>query len=169
MLGAFRILLTLAPPGQHAHRVERSIQGLAGRRRALLASLPFVLPTKYLLYCYTWIAETSNGLPNYHSRPSTADIIATGARRTPHYEYPGLGFGHCCMVSMFEQKRRKEASIVGMFVKDVHRAELGVCMGYCPFDVNDFQLALHLSPLILLLIHLLIPFRFLFLRCGCLS
>ena len=143
MLGAFGILLTLAPPGQHAHRVERSIQGLAGRRRALLASLPFVLPTKYLLYCYNWVAETSNGLSNYHSRPSCADIIVTGARRTPHYEYPGLGFGSCCMVSVFEQKRRKEASLVGMFVKDVHRAELGVCMGYsrdCP-GTYDFLLA----------------------------
>ena len=41
MLGSFGILLTFTTPGQHAQRVERSIQGLAGRRRALLASLPY--------------------------------------------------------------------------------------------------------------------------------
>ena len=47
------------------------------------------------------------------------------------------------MVSVFEEKRRKEASAVGMFLKDDHRAELGVFMGYshdCP-GAYDFLLA----------------------------
>ena len=126
MLGAVGILLTLVPPGQHAQRVERSVGFLAGRRRAVYASIPFYLPPQYSLYGRIWVADTSNGLPSLHSSPSCADILVTGRRR----ETSELGFGHVCMVSVSKDKRRREASVLSMFVNDVHRSEVGVCLGY---------------------------------------
>ena len=39
--------LTLTPPGQHAQRIERSVGSMAGRRHAVLASLPYALPLRY--------------------------------------------------------------------------------------------------------------------------
>jgi len=50
MLGAVGILMTLVAPGQHAQRVERSIGSSASWRRAVLASLPYVLSLQYDLY-----------------------------------------------------------------------------------------------------------------------
>ena len=130
MLGAFGILLTFTPPGQHAQRVERAIQGLAGRRRAVLASLPFFIPKKYTLYAHHLICETSNCLPTKHNHPSCADILVTGRRRADHYAHPDIGFGVTCLVGMFENKRRAEASLVDSSLSDVTQSEIGVCMGY---------------------------------------
>ena len=42
----------------------------------------------------------------------------------------GVGVGDVCMVSVLEDKRRAEANSLAMLVKDVHRAEIGVCLGY---------------------------------------
>ena len=50
MLGAVGIVLTFAPPGQHAQRIERVVGYSAGRKRAILASLPYHLPMEYELY-----------------------------------------------------------------------------------------------------------------------
>ena len=69
MLGAMGILLTLAPPGQHAQRMERADEYLNGRRRATLASLSFVVPNMYVLHARAWTAEGSNALPNSQSSP----------------------------------------------------------------------------------------------------
>eukprot|EP01036_Dinobryon_divergens_P034581 gene34581-44707_t len=125
MLGAMGILLTLCPPGQHAQRIERSVGYSAGRRRSVLCGLPYVLPLKYELYAMAWMADHANNLPNIHSAPSTAGWFCV-----EHYKFSQLRFGHVCMVSMFEVKRRREASDLSMLLKDVQRSELGVCLGY---------------------------------------
>ena len=142
MLGAMGIVLTLTPPGQHAHRVERYVGVNAGRRRALLAGLPYDLPAKYSLHARQWVAEVSNGLPNSRSTPSCADIIVTGHRRLPHYKIPDLCFGHVCLVSQFQEKRRDEAHKHAMLVKDVCRAELAVCLGYSRTSPGHFDFLL---------------------------
>ena len=111
MLSAMGILLTLTPHGQHARRVERYVGAVAGRRRALLASLPYVLPARYSVYARQWIAETANGLPNTLSHPSCADLIVTGHRRPSHFKFPELCFGDCCLVSMFDNKGRATAHV----------------------------------------------------------
>jgi hypothetical protein len=142
MLGAMGILLTLTPPGQHAHRVERYVGVNGGRRRALLAGLPYDLPAKYSLHARQWIAEVSNGLPNSRSAPSCADIIVTGRRRVPHYKFPDLCFGHVCLVTQFSEKRRDEAAKHAMLPKDVCRAELAVCLGYSRTSPGHFDFLL---------------------------
>ena len=49
MLGALGMLLTITPPCQHAQRVQRSVGSLAGRRRAVYASIPFKTPACILV------------------------------------------------------------------------------------------------------------------------
>ena len=51
MLCAMGVTLTLTPPGQHDQRIERSVGSLAGRRRAVLASLLYILPLKLEVFC----------------------------------------------------------------------------------------------------------------------
>ena len=126
MLGALGMLLTFTPPGQHAQRVERCVGSLAGRRRAVYASIPFYIPDVYSLYGRIWVADSSNALPNEHSRPSCPDVLVTGRRRVSSE----LRFGQTCMVAVPADKRRREASALELLLKDVHRSELGVCLGY---------------------------------------
>jgi len=108
ILGAVGILMTLVAPGQHAQRVERSIGSSAAWRRAVLASLPYVLPLQYDLYLLMWIADVANGVPNVHSHPTVPDVLVTGRRRVEHYKYPELRFGQTCMVQVSLEKRQTE-------------------------------------------------------------
>ena len=130
MLGLQGILLTFCPPGQHQQRMERVVGFSDSRKRALLAGLPFNLPSAYDIYADRWVADSSNENPNSRSRPSTADIIVTGRRRVDHYKHPNLGFGDVCVVAEFIDKRRREAAERGIPLKDVHVGEIGVCLGY---------------------------------------
>jgi len=105
MLGAVRILLTLVASGQHAQRVERSIGSSDVWRRAVLASLPSVLPMQYELYLLIWIADVANGAPNVHGHPTVPDVLVSGRRRVEHYKYPEMRFGQTCMVQVALEKR----------------------------------------------------------------
>ena len=142
MLGALGIVMTLVTPGQHAQRVERSVVASAGWRRAILASLPYLLPPKYELYLYLWIADVSGGLPNVHSHPSIPDIIVTGHRRTDHYKHPDLRFGQTVMTRVLPDKRAHLAHQQSVSPKDVPRSELGVCMGYSRFHPGSYDFLL---------------------------
>ena len=130
MLGMHGIVLTLCPPGQHQQRIERCIGFSDDRKVALLYELPFYVPSKYDIFADKWIADMANGVPNLHSRPSTPDILVTGARRTSHYSIPGLKFGDVCMVQQFPIKRAVEAKANDVPVKNIPDAEIGVCLGY---------------------------------------
>jgi len=142
MLGAVGILMTLVAPGQHAQRVERSIGSSAAWRRAVLASLPYILPLQYDLYLLMWIADVANGMPNVHSHPTVPDVLITGRRRVEHYKYPELRFGQTCMVQVALDKRQTEARLSGMAVKDVHKAEQGVCFGYSRTHPGNYEFLL---------------------------
>ena len=125
MLGAVGIRMILVTPGQHAQRVERSIGSSAGWRRAILASLSYVLPPQYELYLYVWIADVSGGVPNVHSAPTVSDVLVTGQHRPDHYKYPELRFGLTCMVMTLKGQRESKASHLSVSIKDIPRAELG--------------------------------------------
>ena len=148
MLAVYGFLLTFAPQGNHAAMMKRSVQGQDGRRWEFIASLPFLLPMIYIFYAYVWVADNSNGLPNSHSHPSCADIIVTDKRRTPHYECPCRCFGATCMVSVFEQKCRREASLLAMAYIDVHRSEPAICLGYSKSTPGTYDFILALSVIV---------------------
>ena len=50
ILGAVGILMTIVAPGHHVQRVERTIGSSVAWCRAVLGSLPYVLPNQYDLY-----------------------------------------------------------------------------------------------------------------------
>jgi len=97
LTAAAGIVLTLVDPGQHIQRVERTVQSIVQRKRAVLASLPYFLPVKYSLYAERWVCDVMNGLPKSCSRPSTADVLVTGRERSLHYAHPELSFGAVCI------------------------------------------------------------------------
>ena len=130
LLGMHGILLTLCPPGQHQQRIERCIGFTDDRKVALLYELPYYLPPQYDVFADRWICDIANSVPNSHSRPSTPDVLVTGARRVPHYLFPGLKFGDVCMVQHFAIKRAVEAKLSEVPVKNIPDAEIGVCLGY---------------------------------------
>lgn len=142
LFGASQIALTFVDPGQKAQRVERHIGTMDWLRRAVLASLPFWIPEKYMPYCKRWVADCRNGLVNSRSAPQCSDMIVTGVRRLPHHKYPDVGFGAVCMVQQHDDKRNNLA------IKHEHHkvvipvAELGVCMGYTPFTPGDYDFLL---------------------------
>jgi hypothetical protein len=142
MLGEVGILLTFAPPGQHAQRIERVTGYSAGRKRAVLSSLPYYLPVEYELYSDAWISDITNANPTSQSRPSTADLIVTGSRRVENYKHPGLAFGATCLVTEFDDKRAHEAKMVSTSVVAVPKSELGVCLGLSPSTPGSYDFLL---------------------------
>ena len=130
MLGMMGISLTFVAPGQHAQRVERVIGYTNARKWAVLASLSYVLPSQYDAYLDSWVADGVNHHPTSQSRPSAADVLVTGRRRPEHYKFPALTFGDVCLVSDFDDKRRRKAKVLDRDFVSVHKAELGVCLGY---------------------------------------
>ena len=96
MLGAMGILLSLTPPVQHAQHIEHSVGSMAGRRRAPLTGLPYILHVKYEVFSEIWVAHQNNSARNVCSHPSTPDILVTSARRSDHYKHSHLQFGYVC-------------------------------------------------------------------------
>ena len=92
------ISLTFVDPGQSAQRIERVINYQNGRKRAMLASLNYLLPDNLDPYAIKWIAANANNMSNSRSYPTTAEIIVTGKPLPEHYKYPNLSFGAVCMV-----------------------------------------------------------------------
>ena len=79
-LSKLGIQVTATPAGLHKKRIERHIQTIKDRRRAMLAGLPYDLP--YLLECesymdaITWI----NRVPNSQLGPTTPHQLVTGQK-----------------------------------------------------------------------------------------
>jgi hypothetical protein len=142
MLAMMGIILILVAPGHHAQRMEIHTLHLDGRKRAILAGLHYYLPTLFDVYLDCWISDSANSYPNSRSRPSTADIIIVGQRRRPHHKHPELCFGQVCLVSMFKDKRSKNASVLGTQHQQVPKSELGVCLGYSREIVDTFSFLL---------------------------
>ena len=142
MLAPFNILMTFVSPGQFCQRMENVVQTQDNRKRAVAATLPFVIPPKYDAYARRWVADTQNDQPNSLSRPSCAQVLVTGERRVLHYKFPMLSFGSCCMVKQFDDKRTRLMKKLGMVMKDIPKAEFAVCMGYSRETPGSFDFLL---------------------------
>jgi len=123
------INLTFVDPGQSAQRMERVINYQDGRKRAVLASLNFILPDNLDPYAIKWVDTNANNMSNSRSYPTTAEIIVTGKPQPEHYKYPNLSFGDVCMVRQYKQKRDRISVRDNVSIKSVPLAELGVLLG----------------------------------------
>jgi hypothetical protein len=133
------VLLTFVDPGQHSQREERLISSCSERKRSIFAGLDYVLPSAFDIYADKWVADCQNGMPTTHSRPSSADILFTGHRRTPHYKFPNLSFGAVCMVKQHVDKRKAQARINERSYKSEPVAELGIMLGNSVYIPGDFD------------------------------
>jgi len=114
-LGKLGIQVTTTPAGLHEKRIERHIQTIKDRRRAMLAGLSYELPA--ILECesymdaITWI----NRLPNFQLGTTTPYQLVTGQKSfLPRYYFGQVGLFHSPS-------------------KDVDlRSEWGIFIGYGP-------------------------------------
>ena len=79
-----KVSITFIDPGQKGQRIERHISTLNSLRRAVLASLEYWLPEKYMPYCKRWVADCRSGLVTSRSCPLVSDVIVRGMRRGLH-------------------------------------------------------------------------------------
>ena len=136
------IILTFVDPGQHQQRIENIIGSQDALSRAVLSRLPYFLPQTYEPYLDAWVSHCCNGIPNSRSRPSCADIIVTGQRRTPHYDNPFLSFGDVVVCTMHDDKRSSQAKANGVSKNKVDRGEIGVVLGYSDNIPGDYEVLL---------------------------
>jgi len=74
--------LSATPAGHHEKRSERSIQTLKGRKRAMLAALPYDLPTELEAEAYATAIKLMNCTVNSASGTITPHQLVTGQRPT---------------------------------------------------------------------------------------
>jgi hypothetical protein len=155
------IVLTFVDPGQSAQRIEAYIKYQDSRKRAILASLPYVLPDTLDSYLIRWTHDNANGMSNSRSYPSTPDVIITGRARTAHYRYPAICFGATCMIGMDDAKMKSIATLDATSVKNVDRREVGVLVGYSADTPGDYTFLIANGKLVdrkNFTIHNIIPF-----------
>eukprot|EP00981_Chlorochromonas_danica_P008701 scaffold2284_cov212-Ochromonas_danica.AAC.1 len=73
--------MSSTPAGLHEKRIERSIQTLKGRYRALLASLPYELPAKLHCEAYLYAMNSMNMVPNKQTGPSMSPYLLVRRER----------------------------------------------------------------------------------------
>jgi len=134
--------LKLMNPGSHESHIETLIGKDDARSRAVLSSLPYILPQQYEVYLDRWIADNTNGLPNSRSRPSTADIIVTGRSRSLHPDNKSISFGDVVVVTQFQIKRDNLARRDQISASKVNPGELAVVLGYSKEVDMDFDVLL---------------------------
>ncbi len=125
-LGAISCTLVASLPADHAHRVERTVQTLIGVCSAMLASLSYHLPDKYILPLLQAAAYCRNSLVTPKTSPFTPnELVLHSPPSTPPFP-----FGHCCMVTVPIDKRISNAKLYETYPKLESKTELGVCMGH---------------------------------------
>lgn len=126
-LGAIGCTLVSSLPGDHAHRVERYWQTLITVCIAVLESLSYYLPKKFLLQLLQAGSVARNSLVSPRSSPSTPNELVRGILIPPHL-FP---FGSCCMVRTHDDKRISNAIKYNTSPKFESKMEVGVCLGPC--------------------------------------
>lgn len=90
-----KIDLTTTPAGLHEKRVERAIQTLKGRRRAMLASLPYELPPQLEAESYIAATTALNSTSSSNTAPYTPYHLVTGRKPfQPQFYFGQTGLFH---------------------------------------------------------------------------
>lgn len=108
------IKLSHTPAGLHEKRVERAIQTIKNRRRAILAGLPYELPQELETESYLQTISLINQNTNTNTTPLTPYQIVMGIKPT----IPLFSFGQ---VGLFQGRRQDSPDM---------RAEWGIFVGY---------------------------------------
>eukprot|EP01033_Poteriospumella_lacustris_P017855 gene17856-12799_t len=106
--------LTHTPADLHENRIERKIQTLKSRRRAVLAGLSFQLPLELEAESYMYTAWTMNQTSSRTSTPATPYQLVVGKKPF----CPPFHFGQ---VGLFQTRRKDSPDM---------RAEWGIFLGY---------------------------------------
>ena len=141
LLAARGISLILMSPGSHERRIENLVGSSQLRASAVLSSLPFLLPPQYETYLHRWVADNANALPNERSRPSTPDIIVTGASAPRHADL-ALSFGSVVVVEASDSRRRVESRNTLTSLPLVPHGEIAVVLGFSHEVPGDFDVLL---------------------------
>lgn len=127
-LGSIGCALVASPPNDHAQRVERHIQTIITICISMLASLPYYLPTRYILQLLQAAAHSRNSLVSIKTSPYTPNELVLHSRPTS----PPIPFGYPCMVTCLADKRASYALSHNTYAKFSPKTEFGVCMGPDP-------------------------------------
>lgn len=89
------IELTTTPAGLHEKRIERAIQTLKGRRRAMLASLQYELPPQLEAESYIAATTALNSTSSSNTTPYTPYHLVTGRKPfQPQFYFGQTGLFH---------------------------------------------------------------------------
>ena len=75
-LSVCSMLISLTTPDPHCHKVERAIQQIDRKANAILESLPFFLPTNFILYLKKYCADCINLTCSSTQHPDTIPYVA---------------------------------------------------------------------------------------------
>ena len=136
-LGTVGIAAKYALPGEHATRAERDTRTVQGRGRAVVASLPYILPPETQLLLDQAVCESWNNSVHPDTHPLTPNQVVSNFLPTK----PIVEFGRSAMVLQHDDKRRDISSTHNVPLKQVAKAEIGVSMGPVPgTDTTRFLL-----------------------------
>ena len=129
--GAIGILVSLAPPGHHAVRVERHTQTFHERRRMLEASLSFTIPEKFGLATFMdkHVAYSMRNLVNSSGGYLNTPDEIVKRMRNPISPRKCCPFYSVVAVRMGQVKRAALAAKLMVHIQRIPFSELAVCLG----------------------------------------
>jgi hypothetical protein len=91
-LGMFGVVVESTPAGLHEKRIERHIQTLKDRKRAMLAGLSYKLPPQLEAEAYLEAINWINRIPNSNTGASSPHELMTKTRSfLPQYHFGQVG------------------------------------------------------------------------------
>jgi hypothetical protein len=130
LLAPHNIKLTCSPPEQHAQRVERYYQTATNMALAILASLPFVVPLKYLTALDIYVAHCMREVVNSRSSPYTPNYLIQNKHSIRNRNHPLLKWGAICMVKDTATQIVGRMHIQETIAKATTISEIGIMIGY---------------------------------------
>ena len=132
-LGLLHAHITHTTPDAHCHKVERSIQQIDQKATAILESLPYILPTKFILYLKKYCADCINLTCSSTQHRDTIPYFAFHRVKPRFNSDPSksfLAFGTVCLIKHTEGQRASLASKLNLNIHHVSKASIGVMLGF---------------------------------------
>lgn len=143
-LAEMKIEPSFCPPLTHAKFVERFIQTSQNRSNTMVQSLPFEIPSQYLLRLFQYVIGCVNLLANNR----TSSLVGENQGKSPRdivtknklYPFHGLPicFGDVCLIQIGEPKRNDIRKKRDCPLQLVEKAMPGVVIGFSE-SLTDFD------------------------------